>query len=119
MASGPTYAQLVSDVRDPLRILYNDTLVFLSFQPTTSTQLQLLNHLEKCLDNLVWMVEDPRHSPIMVVGAIKQSLITFDIDYIQKTLGKMKSIRSSHLQTYLGRIGDVCETFRFILQQQQ
>ena len=114
----PTYAQLVSDIRGTLHILYNDTITFLSFRPATSTQLRLLNHLEKCLENLVCMIEDPHHSPIMVVGAISQSLITFDIDHIQKTLGKMRSIRFSHLQTYLSRIEDVCEIFRYIIQQQ-
>ena len=118
MASGPTYAQLVSDVRDPLHILYNDTITFLSFRPATSTQLRLLNHLEKCLKNLVCTIEDPNHSLIVVVSAINESLITLDIDYIQKTLGKMESIRFSHLQTYLGRIEDVCETFRYIIQHQ-
>ena len=120
MASGPTYAQLASDLRDPLRILYDDTIIFRSkFQSTTSKHVRLLNRLEKCLDNLVWMVNDLDQYPIMVMGAISESLITFDIDYIQKTLGKMRSIRFSHLQTYLNRIEDVCEIFRYIIQQQE
>src|SRR3989338_6039519 len=118
MESGPTYAQLVSDIRGTLHILYNDTITFLSFRPATSTQLRLLNHLEKCLNNLVCTIEDPHHNLIVVVSAINQSLITFDIDYTQKTLGKMESIRFSHLQTYLGRIEDVCETFRYIIRHQ-
>src|SRR3989338_6746216 len=103
MASGPTYAQLASDIRDTLHILYDKTITFLSkFHSTTSKHVRLLNRLEKCLDNLVCMVEDLDHSPFMVMGVINQSLITFDIDYIQKTLGKMKSIQPSDLQAYLG-----------------
>src|SRR3989338_11477558 len=114
MASGPTYAQLASEIRNTLRILHADTFIFLfKFQSTTSKHVQLLNRLEKCLDNLVCMVECPNLPPFMVLGAIKQSLITFDIDHIQKTLGKMRSIRFSHLQTYLSRIEDVCEIFRY------
>ena len=120
MASSPTYPQLATALRDPLRILYDDTIIFLSkFQSTTSKHVQLLNQLEKCLDNLVWMVNDLDQSPIMVMGAINESLITFDVDYIQKTLGKMKSIQLSDLQAYLGRIKYVCETFRYIIERQK
>src|SRR3989338_3502488 len=120
MASGPTYAQLANNIRDPLRILYDDTIIFRSkFHSTTSKHAQLLDRLEKCLDNLVWMVNDLDQSPIMVMGAISESLITLDIDYIQKTLGKMESIQLSDLQAYLGRIGDVCETFRYIIERQK
>ena len=79
----------------------------------------MLNRLEKCLDNLVWMVNDLDQSPMVVMGAISEPLITFDIDYIQKTLGKMKSIQSSELQAYLDRIKYVCETFRYIIERQK
>ena len=119
MASGPTYAQLATALRDPLRILYDDTIIFRSkFHSTTSKHAQLLDRLEKCLDNLVWMVNDLDQSPIMVMGAISESLITLDIDYIQKTLGKMKSIQFSDLQAYLDRIKYVCGIFRYIIQHQ-
>ena len=119
MASGPTYPELATAIRGTLRILRADTNIFLlKFRSPESNHVRLLNRLEKCLDNLVCMVEYPSLPPSMVRGAINQSLITFDIDHIQKTLGKMRSIRPYDLQTYVARIKYVCNVFRYIIEQQ-
>src|SRR3989338_1040928 len=120
MASGPTYPELATAIRGTLRILRADTNIFLlKFRSPESTHFQLLDRLEKCLDNLVCMVEYPNLPSSMVMGAIKQSLITFDIDHIQKTLGKMRSIRPSDLQFYVARIKYICNIFRYIIERQK